>query len=87
MFKRFSRRVFFNPDTTLVVCEDTSPQYGRPIGLADLTFPPRWPPKGLRRQRERCGLPPDLLHPPAPDLPSDDDLLDYLLDDLDEVFR
>ena len=61
----------------------TATQQGWPTG----TFPPRWPPKGLRRQRERCGLPPDLLPPPAPDLPSDDDLLDNLLDDLDEVFQ
>jgi hypothetical protein len=63
----------------------TAAQQGWPTSV--LTFPPRWPPKGLRRQREHCGLFPDLLPPPAPDLPSDDDLLDDLLDDLDEVFQ
>ena len=45
-------------------------------GLADLTFPPSWPPRGLRRQRVRHGLPPVIAPDPEDALDPDD--LDYL---------
>ena len=50
-------------------------------GLADLTFPPNWPPKDLRRQRSRHGFDDPQIHADGatsddPEADSDDELTD-----------
>jgi len=50
-------------------------------GLADLTFPPNWPPKDLRRQRSRHGIDDPQIHADGatsddPEADSDDELTD-----------
>jgi hypothetical protein len=47
-------RTFRNSKTGRAISEVRD---GRAVGLCELTFPPSWPPKGLRHQRAKHGLP------------------------------
>ena len=67
-------RIYYNARRGLLPLEGT--------GLADLPFPPNWPPKDLRRQRSRLGFDDPQIHadPEAdaddPEADSDDELTD-----------
>ena len=66
-------RIYYNARRGLLPLEGT--------GLADLPFPPNWPPKDLRRQRSRLGFDYPQIHADGatsddPEADSDDELTD-----------